>query len=279
MIDSQAIQKELEAALKAVQSLTPKFPRPLYAFVLGTGLGDLVSSLQISYEIPYQDIPFFPHSSVQSHAGKLVFGYFQEKPVVLMSGRVHGYEGFSPDRIAFPIRLMRMLGAQTLIITNAAGGLSRHHQCSDVMLIVDHINLMGFNPLTGPNLDFLGERFPDMSQVYDPALIDLAMEASLTARVALHRGVYAGVPGPSMETPAETRMLRILGADAVGMSTIPEVIAASHCGFRCLGISAITNVNRPDQMEPAPLETIIANAQAAGTKIHQILIHLFRLLP
>ena len=271
--------RQLEEAVQDVRFRLDTSSPPLFGLILGTGLGGLVDQLQVKLSIPYAEIPHFPRSSVESHAGQLVFGTLAGKSVVVMQGRVHAYEGVPVEQIAFPIRLLRQLGVQTLLITNAAGGLNPLFQAGDIMAVTDHINFMGRNPLVGPNLDPLGDRFPDMTRVYDQALLGLAAQAALDERIQLMRGVYVGVLGPSMETPAETRMLRLLGADAVGMSTIPEAITAVHCGMRLLVISAITNVNRPDCMEPAPLETIIANAAAAGKKIIRVLEGTLQLIP
>jgi len=270
---------QLEEAAQMVRTRLGDNSFPSFAIVLGTGLGGIADSIQDPVRIPYTEIPHFPQSVAPSHAGQLIIGTLSGQPVVVMQGRIHIYDGATVQQIAFPIRLLRILGANTLFITNAAGGLDPTFQPGEIMAIRDHINLMGQNPLTGPNVDALGLRFPDMTRVYDPELLELAHQAALEARVNLHRGIYVGVPGPSMETPAETRMLRMMGADAVGMSTIPEVIAAVHCNMRLLAISAITNVNRPDCMEPAPLETIIANAGAAGVKIIRILDGVLKLLP
>jgi len=187
-----------------------------------------------------------------------------------MQGRVHFYEGYPLTRVTSPVRVMRKLGVKILIISNAAGGLNPMFTPGDVMVISDHINLTGQNPLIGPNLDALGPRFPDMAAVYDPVLIDLAEQVAIEEKIKLQKGVYVGVTGPSMETPAETRFLRMIGADAVGMSTIPEVIVAVHCGLRILGLSAISNINRPDCMKPALLEEILANAALAGHKMIRI---------
>lgn len=279
MNQAETLLQQLDEAAAFVQTRLGGEPFPLFGLVLGTGLSGLVANMQIQHSLHYSEIPHFPVSSVESHVGRLLIGTIDGKSVVVLQGRVHAYEGVSVRQIAFPMQLLRQLGVQILAITNAAGGLNPQFVPGDIMAVIDHINFTGMNPLIGPNLDSLGLRFPDMAKVYDRSLLELAELAALDAHITLQKGVYVGVLGPSMETPAETRMLRAFGADAVGMSTIPEVIASVHCGLRVFVISAITNVNRPDCMESAPLETIIANAEAAGTKIIRILHGIFRLLP
>jgi len=220
--------------------------------------------------IAYKDIPHYPVSTVQSHAGRLISGRMAGKPVLAMQGRIHLYEGYKPLQISFPLRVMAGLGIRTLIISNAAGGLNPHFKAGELMLITDHINLTGQNPLVGPNVDDWGVRFPDMAEPYDRKLQQFALETAIAEKIPLHRGVYVGVLGPSLETAAETRFLRAIGADAVGMSTIMEVITAVHMGIKVLGISAITNVNLPDAYQPASIEQIVANAGLAGLKLMQL---------
>jgi purine-nucleoside phosphorylase len=273
------VMKQLHEAADFIKASLGDYPVPAFGLILGTGLGGLVEQMKVHLTIPFSDIPHFPQSSIKGHAGQLVMGSFAGKSVLVMRGRVHVYEGIPLEQIVFPVRLMRILGVGILVITNAAGGLDPSFAPGDIMAITDHINLMGRNPLIGPNLDELGIRFPDMTQVYDRELLALAEQSALESQIRMHKGVYIGVTGPSMETPAETRMLRILGADAVGMSTIPEVITAVHCGLRVLVMSAITNVNRPDCMEPAPLDTILANASVSGIKIFRVLEGVLRQLP
>ncbi|MBI4495785.1 MAG: purine-nucleoside phosphorylase [Deltaproteobacteria bacterium] len=244
---------------------------PSVGLILGTGLGRLVDKIPVSHSLAYGEIPHFPPSTVEGHLGRLLFGRWGGQNLMVMQGRIHFYEGYSLARIVFPVRLMKKLGIKVLIISNAAGGLNPFFTPADVMIISDHINLTGQNPLIGPNLEAFGPRFPDMTAVYDRELIDLAEQVALEERIIIRKGVYVGVTGPSMETPAETRFLRLLGADAVGMSTIPEVIGAVHCGLRVLGLSAISNINRPDCMKPAPLPEILANASLAGQKMIRIL--------
>ena len=262
---------------KAVRYITGRVKqRPRIGIILGTGLGGLVDEIEIGKALKYADIPGFPQSTVEGHAGRLIFGRCAGKDVVVMQGRVHFYEGYPLSQVIFPVRVMRRLGVEILVVSNAAGGLHPNFSPGDVMLISDHINFTGQNPLIGPNDDSMGPRFPDMTAVYDQGLIELAEQAALEEKINLRKGVYAGVTGPSMETPAETRFLRMAGADAVGMSTIPEVIVAVHGGMRVLGLSAIANVNRPDCMQPAPIEEVLKNSAAAGEKMIKIIESVLR---
>ena len=241
------------------------------ALTLGTGLSELGSQIKEMDRIPYSEIPDFPVSTVQSHEGSLVVGMLAGKKVAALAGRFHLYEGYSPWQVTFPVRVLAELGAPVFIFSNAAGGLDPNMQAGRVMLITDHINFTGQNPLTGENIDQWGERFPDMSRVYDPELIDLARQTAANEGMGLYEGVYVGLSGPSMETPAETAMLRGFGADAVGMSTVLEVIAARHHGLRVCAFSAISNVNIPEAMEPAPLELVIENAGKAGRDLSRLI--------
>jgi len=279
MINPTEFMQQIEEAAGFIQTKFGDNPFPNVGLVLGTGLGDLIARMENQLTISYSDIPHFPRSSVESHAGHMVIGTLAGKSVVALQGRVHAYEGLSTVEVTFPIRLLRFLGVKILILTNAAGGLNTQFAPGNIMAVTDHINMTGMNPLVGPNLDEFGERFPDMTHAYDEDLLELARSAALEEKIHLQSGVYVSVLGPSMETPAETRMLRMIGADAVGMSTVSEVIVGVHAGLRILVISAITNVNRPDCMEPAPLETIIANAGAAGTKIARVIEGVLSLLP
>jgi purine-nucleoside phosphorylase len=235
--------------------------------ILGTGLGDLADRIPNPSSLSYQDLPFFPHSTVESHPGKLVWGNLAGKKVLVLQGRFHLYEGYAPEEIGFPIRVLAALGIKTLIIANAAGGLDPSFLPGDVMLITDQINFTGENPLIGPHLDAWGPRFPDMSQVYHPELRELAEATAQNKRIPLRRGVYVGLKGPCLETPAETRLLISMGAQAVGMSTVMEGIVAVQSGMALLGFSVITNVNRPDGMEPASIDSIIQTAQKAEPKL------------
>ncbi len=239
--------------------------------ILGTGLGALADRIEQETVIPYSEIPHFPISTVESHAGRLILGRLEGKSIVAMQGRFHYYEGYSAREIAYPVRVMKELGASTLIVSNAAGGLNPQFRAGDVMIIEDHINLLGVNPLIGPNDNRLGERFPDMSEPYSKELIALARKVALQNAIPTQMGVYVSVPGPNLETRAEYRYLRMIGADAVGMSTVPEVIVAAHAKMRTLGISVITDMGLPDALEPASLERILKNAAEAEPKMNQII--------
>ncbi|MDF1566077.1 MAG: purine-nucleoside phosphorylase [Deltaproteobacteria bacterium] len=232
-------ERVMESA-EAVQKLGGA--RPRVGLVLGSGLGAFAEGLQEAISVDYGELPHFPVSAVAGHAGRLVLGKARGVPVVVMAGRVHGYEGWTVDELAHGVRVMAAMGIQALVLTNAAGGIHPDLKPGDLMRITDHINLSGRSPLTGPNDERLGPRFPDMSTSYDPAYSDLLESVAAEGKLALRRGVYACMPGPAYETPAEIRMLRSMGADAVGMSTAPEVLAARHMGVRCVGISVITNL-------------------------------------
>ncbi|MFC1662536.1 purine-nucleoside phosphorylase [Gemmatimonadota bacterium] len=251
----------LTEALEAVQGRCPLSPR--VGIILGTGLGGLATELEVHAAIPYGDIPHFPLSTVESHEGRLLLGTLEGTPVVAMQGRFHGYEGYSLKEVTFPVRVMKLLGAEVLVVSGACGGMNPLWVPGELVLLDDHINLLGDNPLVGPNLDQLGPRFPDMSEPYDRGIQEFAMEVALAAGIRLHRGVYAAVTGPSLETRAEYRMLRTLGADVVGMSTVPEVIVARHMGMRVLGIVIITDACFPDALEPADVTQIIQTAKRA----------------
>jgi len=244
---------------------------PRSGWIVGTGLGDAAESLHVTTAFDYQSIPHFPVATVQSHAGRLLFGDIQDRSVVVMQGRLHLYEGYSPADVTFPVRVMQEMGVRRLIVTNAAGGLNPSFRTGDLMVITDHINLTGENPLAGPNVAAWGPRFPDMTRAYNRKMIALAEEAARSARIPVHKGVYAGLKGPSLETPAETRLLRALGADAVGFSTVPEVIAAVHGGMEVFGLSIITNVNDPDHPVPATVEDIVAAARQAAPSLEKLL--------
>jgi purine-nucleoside phosphorylase len=231
---------QLDEAAALVRAATPSDPR--IAVVLGSGLGALADEVADPVIIPYTRIPHFPISTAPGHAGRLILGSFQAQSVVMMAGRVHLYEGYTTAQVVFPVRLLRLLGVETLIVTNAAGGVNERFSSGALMLIADHINLTGHNPLVGPNDERYGTRFPDMTEAYAPELRALARRAAADVGVALDEGVYLGLLGPTYETPAEVRMVRLLGGDAVGMSTVLEVIAANHMGMRVLGISCITNM-------------------------------------
>jgi len=239
--------------------------------ILGTGLGGLVKEIKIEQEIDYSDLPHFPLSTVESHKGKLIFGSIGEKKVVAMQGRFHYYEGYSMQQITYPVRVMKYLGVKTLLVSNACGGMNPVYRRGDVMLMDDHINLLGDNPLIGKNEEELGPRFPDMSEAYDRELITIAEEVALENKIRVQKGVYVAVSGPNLETKAEYRFLRAIGADVVGMSTIPENIVANHMGMRVLGISIVTDECFPDSLKPVNVEEIIAAAMAAEPKMTLIM--------
>jgi len=239
--------------------------------ILGTGLGGLVKEINIEHEIDYSDLPYFSLSTVESHKGKLIFGTIGDKKVVAMQGRFHYYEGYSMHQITYPVRVMKFLGVEILLVSNACGGMNPLFRKGDVMLMVDHINLLGDNPLIGKNENELGPRFPDMSEAYDHKLIELAENVALEKKIKIQKGVYVAVPGPNLETKAEYRFLRATGADVVGMSTIPENIVANHMGMRVLGISIITDECFPDALKPVNVEEIISTAMAAEPKMTLIM--------
>ena len=245
-------------------------PVPEAALILGTGLGIMEKSLSIEKEIHYDEIEGFPKSTSPSHSGKLIFGKLGEKQIVAMSGRFHLYEGYSPKEVSFPIRVFKLMGIKKLFISNAAGGLRPELIPGSIMMITDHINFTGSNPLLGRNNDELGPRFPEMDKPYAPSLMNAARIAAKKLALNLNEGVYVQVMGPSMETAAETRMLQRIGANAVGMSTVMEVIQAVHCGMDVLAISAITNLNDPEDYKGSSLEYIISMAQIAGPQIARI---------
>lgn len=244
---------------------------PQIGVLTGTGLGDSFADLAPDLSLAYGQIPHFPESTVAGHRGRLTVGRLAGRCLAVLQGRVHLYEGYTPRQVVFPIRVLREMGVSTLVVTNAAGGLAPHMACGDVMAIRDHINLTGTNPLVGATHDRWGPRFPDMSRPYDPELIELAQAAAQRAGLSLQRGVYAGLLGPCLETPAEIRFLRTIGADAVGLSTVQEVIAAVHGGMRVLGVSVITNRQDPDHPAPARLAEIIATAERAAPRVGRIL--------
>ena len=240
---------------------------PSVGIILGTGLGGLTQDIQAEAAFPYGDIPHFPVSTAPSHKGQLVCGKLGGKPVVAMEGRFHFYEGYSLQTITFPVRVMKALGCKTLLVSNACGGMNPQWSKGDIMLIDDHINLLGDNPLIGPNDERLGLRFPDMSHPYDAGLIKLAQQIAMEEKITVQKGVFVAVSGPCLETRAEYRFLRGIGADCVGMSTVPEVIVAVHAGLKTLGFSIITDQCLPDALEPVKLEDVIAVANVAEKKL------------
>ena len=240
---------------------------PKCGIILGTGLGGLAEEITDSVKIPYQEIPYFPHSTVESHAGRLVCGNLGGKAVLAMEGRFHYYEGYTLQQITFPVRVMKAMGANVLLVSNACGGMNPQWDKGDIMLIEDHINLLPDNPLIGKNDERLGTRFPDMSRVYDLELIKLAQRIALEEKIPVKKGVFVAVSGPNLETRAEYRFLKQIGADVVGMSTVPEAIVGVHSSMRVMGLSVITDMCLPDALEPANLPDIIATANIAEKKL------------
>jgi purine-nucleoside phosphorylase len=257
---------EAVAALRARGGAAPEV-----GIILGTGLGQLAAGVDVEVSVPYEQVPHFPLSTVESHSGRLLLGTLEGRRVAVLQGRFHRYEGYTLQQVAFPVRVLRQLGADTLLVSNVSGGMNPLWGLGDIVLLDDHINLLGDNPLIGENLDELGPRFPDMSEPYDRGLQALAVQSALEQRLELRRGVYAAVPGPNLETRAEYRMLRALGADIVGMSTVPEVIVARHMGMRVLGLSIITDLCLPDALEPADVASILRTAGEAEPRLTRLL--------
>lgn len=259
------MQDIINEAVAAIQAKTSH--KPLYGIILGTGLGQLINRVEVELSIPYAEIPHFPVATVESHNGYLIFGTLGGKPVVVMQGRFHYYEGYSMHQITLPVRVMKLLGIRKLFISNAAGGLRPEFELADLMAINDHINLLPDNPLRGKNLDKFGPRFPDMYQAYDPGLLRQADQIAESLGIKLRKGVYASVTGPNLETPAEYRYMSIIGADAVGMSTVPEVLVAHHMQLPVFAVSVITDLCAPEHLEPVTLETVLAAAAKAEPKL------------
>lgn len=257
---------------QAAEFLSSSFNHaPSIGVITGTGLGSAVGTLEDAFTINYGDIPHFPVSTVVGHSGQLSTGTLAGQGVMVMQGRFHLYEGYTPSQVTFPVRVMRALGVRHLILSNAAGGMNLSFSQGDLMIIRDHINLTGENPLVGPNHDDWGPRFPEMTAAWDPDLVSLCRRAAGNLGIAVQDGVYAGLKGPSLETPAEIRFLKTIGADAVGFSTVMEAIAAVHAGMRVLGISTITNINDPDQPQPATLEEIVEAANQAAPRLRGLI--------
>jgi purine-nucleoside phosphorylase len=259
------LHDQIEAAAAAIRDQWPETPHA--GVILGTGLGSFAERIEVAAAIDYPSIPGFLTSTVASHRGRLICGRLAGVPILAMEGRFHSYEGYPLSAITFPVRVMKRLGAELLVITQACGGMNPAYRCGDVMIIDDHINLMNGNPLVGPNDDRLGPRFPDMSCPYDPALIDQGLEIARRENFVAHRGVTVAVTGPNLETRAEYRFLRLIGADVVAMSTVPEAIVAIHCGLRIFGLSVISDMCLPDNLKPANLAEIIATANSAEPKL------------
>ena len=266
----QGLYEKIEAAVAFIRQSWSGTPHA--GIILGTGLGSLVKHIDEEASLEYESIPHFPKSTATSHRGRLVCGKLAGLPVVAMEGRFHMYEGYDLKQITLPVRVMKSLGAKLLVVSNACGGMNPYYKSGDIMLIDDHINLLGANPLIGINDDRLGPRFPDMSGPYDQKLIERALEVARRENFVAHKGVFVAVPGPNLETRAEYRFLRMIGADVVGMSTVPEVIVAVHAGLKVIGFSIITDMCLPDALEPADVPKIIATANAAEPKLTKLVL-------
>jgi purine-nucleoside phosphorylase len=263
------LKETMNEAAQFIRGKTKVLPQ--IGIILGTGLGSLADAINVDAKIPYEEIPHFPVSTVESHSGRLILGEISGQSVVAMQGRFHYYEGYDLKQVTFPVRVMKALGANTLVVSNACGGLNPHFKSGEIVVITDHINLQGSNPLFGPNDESLGPRFPDMCNCYDPELITLAENVALNQGLKLQKGVYVAVGGPNLETAAEYRFLRFIGADVVGMSTVPEVIVARHQGMRVLGFSMITDMGLPDALGPMNMEKILATAAKSEPLLKDIM--------
>jgi purine-nucleoside phosphorylase len=270
------LRRTIQEAVSFLRTKTSD--KPPIGIILGTGLGGLAREIKRPLVVPYEQIPHFPISTVESHHGKLIFGTLAGKKVVAMQGRFHYYEGYTLQQVTFPVRVMKFLGVRILLISNAAGALNPLFRKGDLMLMADHINLLGDNPLIGPNDDTIGPRFPDMSEPYNKELMALAEQTALDLKVKLQKGVYVAMQGPNLETRAEYRFLRTIGADAVGMSTVPEVIVAVHMGMRVAGFSIITDECFPDALQPVTLKEVIAVAKNAEPKMTAVMKEVVRRL-
>lgn len=262
------LRRQIDEAVGFLRSRTRLVPAA--GIILGTGLGSLGESLAVETVVPYEEIPHFPVSGVESHAGELVFGKLSGRPVAVMRGRVHYYEGYTMKQVTFPVRVLRALGAEVLIITSATGGMNPLFNLGEIVAVVDHVNLMGDNPLIGPNDESLGPRFPDMSEPYDRRLVGLAEKVALAAGIRLEKGVLVAVAGPNLETAAEYRFLRQLGADVVGMSLVPEDLVAVHGGMRVLALAVVTDLCLPDRLEPVDIQKLLAVAGRAAPVLDRL---------
>ncbi len=271
----KTLKEQIDETMETIRKITST--EPAIGIILGTGLGTIKEIIKSEVNIPYQDIPYFPDDSL--HGGEFIVGELSGKKVLALSGRFHYYEGFSMQQVTFPVRIAKAMGVKTLIISNAAGGMNPLFKPGDLMIIEDHINLMGDNPLIGPNDDTLGPRFPDMSEPYSKDLIQLALQAAIDLKIYVQRGVYVALTGPNLETRAEYRFLRGIGADAVGMSTVPEVIVAVHAGLKVLGFSAITDECLPDALKPADIRDIIIAAQKSESNLRALVEEIISRLP
>lgn len=265
------LKDKISETAKFIEGELKAKPEPEIAIILGTGLGNLAEKIKEKKSIEYSKIPHFPLSTVKGHKGELVFGKIGDKKVVAMEGRFHHYEGYTLREVTYPVRVVRALGAKTLIVSNAAGGMNPKFKAGDLMAITDHISFIGINPLIGPNDESLGPRFPDFCDLYDPQLIKLAEKIAAEEGIRLHKGVYIGVTGPNLETRAEYKFFQIIGADAVGMSTVPEVIVARHAGLRIFGVSVITDVCIPETLKPCNIDEIIKTANEAEPKLTKLI--------
>lgn len=270
LFDVEEYRQQVEAACAAIRNRCEL--RPEIGLILGTGLGTLAEEIDVEVAIPYDEIPNFPLSTVESHHGRLLVGQLDGTPVYALQGRFHLYEGYSAREVTFPVRVFGTLGVQSLLISNAAGGMNPHFRKGDLMLLTDHINLQGANPLVGPNVDEWGPRFPDMSEPYDLELRETAEGLALNLGIKLHQGVYVSVVGPNLETRAEYRFLRMIGADVVGMSTVPETIVARHMDMRVMSISVITDECFPDALQPVSLQDVLAAAGEAEPKLTRLMM-------
>lgn len=265
------LKKKLEETFKFIEGEFKGIPKVDIAVILGTGLGNFSAKIKQKKTIEYWKIPHFPVSTVKGHKGELVFGRVGDKDIVAMEGRFHYYEGYPLADVTYPVRVMKALGAKVLIVSNAAGGMNPAYKAGDLMAIADHINFMGVNPLIGPNDESLGPRFPDFCDLYDPGLIGLAEKIAEEEKIRLHKGIYIGVTGPNLETRAEYKFFQVIGADAVGMSTVPEVIVARHAGLRIFGASVITDVCLPESLKPCNIDEIIKTANEAEPKLTKLI--------
>ena len=275
MIDMQEYKIKVDESVSFLKAQIRKLPEVV--IILGTGLGSLIDAIKVDTCLPYEDIPHFPRSTVPGHHGNLIFGTLGHKNVAVLQGRFHYYEGYSTRELTFPLRTLTLLGADTLVVTNAAGGLDPDYVPGTIMVIRDHLNFIDDNPLRGANIDAWGPRFPDLSEPYDKKLIEATLQCA--EKLQLHHvttGVYAAIPGPSLETPAETRFLRNAGGDAVGMSSVPEVIVAKHASMRVLGLSAVANVNDPDNFAPILIHDIIEAAQEIEPALQQLITEVLK---
>lgn len=271
MLDLKTRVDEAAAAIRKRWARTPEF-----GIILGTGIGGMARDIQDAVSIPYEEIPHFPRSTVVGHKGDLVLGTLEGRPVLAMEGRFHLYEGYTAEQVTLPVRVMKALGVKVMIVSCASGGMNPQYQPGDIMLIEDHINLMNVNPLIGPNDDRLGPRFPDMCAPYDAELLALAERIGMQEGIKLRQGVYVALTGPCLETRAEYRFLRIIGADCVGMSTVPEVIVGVHCGLRMLGVTIVTDACFPDSLKPANIHEIIATANRSEPLLTRVLKRVIR---